>query len=737
MLDMSRRMAWVEALVVVILITFAVLSIPSCGWALLVASVLVTFVYLALRLRMPRHRRPEYLFVRTFAIAQLLLAAAIVASNGRQILLLPLLAGPALITSAVWPLRGAVVAAIGSAALMALVAFLVAPSAVVHTPALLIEPLAVLTSLAIIAAAAQGADIASRATAVVDRLTGLLNRPALLSRVAELTHQSGYTGESVAVIVADVDNFKQVNDRHGHARGDEVLAGIAARLRRPLGPAESVYRFGGEEFVILAPGADAAAGAVIAEAIREEVRREEIDGLPITLSVGVAASLPHEPFDFEALFNSADAALYAAKGQGRDRVCFIDRGDSTAAGSVPAAAMRMTSIPERRASRQTAIDDAPESVLPDQSGTGSVEERLARYQAESRSWLIRDDAARAHMIDMMMRLRRERTLIYGVIFIGLLAAGPSYGWLPVVPPLLGVILLSVAMTRSVRGRRPEWASGGAILAWLPVNAAGFLFAHGSPYCALPLLVVPVFAWSPAFPPRGVAIAAVIEAALIVAAAAVIGGHDAFSDPVPVGIPLALLATATLIGSVLGKSAIDHRSASIVDQLTGLLTRHALESRIAEIGYRVVHTQEPVAVVIGDIDSFKQVNDRHGHRTGDVVLREIAYRIRTNLRAFESAYRIGGEEFVVLLTGVRAQDAAEIAERLRKAVRKDSVDGLSVTMSFGVAASAQGQPFDYAALFERADAGLYQAKVSGRDRVCFVPGDGPPTSDPGAPVEIAA
>ena len=201
MLDMSRRMAWVEALVVVILVTFAVLAAPTCGWPLLAASVLVTFVYALLRLRMPRHRRPEYLFLRTFIAAQLLLAAAIVASDARQILLLPLLAGPALITSAVWPLRGAVVATIGSAALMALVAFLVGASAVVHTPALLIMPLAVLVSLAIIAAAAQGADVASRATAVIDRLTGLLNRPALLSRVAELTHQSAFTGESVAVIV--------------------------------------------------------------------------------------------------------------------------------------------------------------------------------------------------------------------------------------------------------------------------------------------------------------------------------------------------------------------------------------------------------------------------------------------------------------------------------------------------------------------------------------------------------
>jgi diguanylate cyclase (GGDEF)-like protein len=257
--------------------------------------------------------------------------------------------------------------------------------------------------------------------------------------------------------------------------------------------------------------------------------------------------------------------------------------------------------------------------------------------------------------------------------------------------------------------------------------AGLLLCHGTPYVALPMLVVPVFAWSPVFPARGVAVAAAVDALLILAAAVVIGGHEAFSEPAIVGAPLALLATVALIGSVLGRSAIDYRGVAVVDQLTGMLNRQALESRIAVVTQQSVHAREPIALLVGDIDHFKQINDHAGHHTGDLVLREIAYRIRKHLRAFEAAYRVGGEEFVVLLTGLRSQEAGEIAERLRKGIGEQPIEGLRVTMSFGVAASGDKEPFDYPRLFERADSSLYEAKRAGRDRVCLA-GEAPSDDD---------
>ena len=124
------------------------------------------------------------------------------------------------------------------------------------------------------------------------------------------------------------------------------------------------------------------------------------------------------------------------------------------------------------------------------------------------------------------------------------------------------------------------------------------------------------------------------------------------------------------------------------------------------------------MIVGDLDHFKRINDTRGHTIGDVVLKEVAYVLRKELRAFDLAYRLGGEEFLILVPGSDLQGTEELAERLRRAIAAEELaGGVSVTMSFGVDASARHERFNYAAVFARADAALYRAKRSGRDRVC--------------------
>jgi diguanylate cyclase (GGDEF)-like protein len=123
----------------------------------------------------------------------------------------------------------------------------------------------------------------------------------------------------------------------------------------------------------------------------------------------------------------------------------------------------------------------------------------------------------------------------------------------------------------------------------------------------------------------------------------------------------------------------------------------------------------VAVIAGDIDHFKRVNDEHGHATGDAVLVEVAYRLRKALRAFDLAYRVGGEEFLVILPGADVPAAVELAEQLRAAVAAEPAAGLMITMSFGVAGSA-GPDLEREGLLEEADTALYEAKARGRDHV---------------------
>jgi diguanylate cyclase (GGDEF)-like protein len=122
-------------------------------------------------------------------------------------------------------------------------------------------------------------------------------------------------------------------------------------------------------------------------------------------------------------------------------------------------------------------------------------------------------------------------------------------------------------------------------------------------------------------------------------------------------------------------------------------------------------------IIADLDHFKRVNDTHGHAVGDTVLREVAHLLRRQLRAFDLAYRLGGEEFVVLLPGSDLEDTLELGERLRAAVCERPIgDGIAVTLSVGIGASERDERFDYSTVFAEADNAVYCAKHAGRNRV---------------------
>jgi diguanylate cyclase (GGDEF)-like protein len=129
----------------------------------------------------------------------------------------------------------------------------------------------------------------------------------------------------------------------------------------------------------------------------------------------------------------------------------------------------------------------------------------------------------------------------------------------------------------------------------------------------------------------------------------------------------------------------------------------------------------VGMILGDLDQFKKINDSQGHAAGDAALTDVAYLLRKQLRAFDLAYRIGGEEFLILLPGADCQECAELAESLRQAIAAGTVgDGTQLTISFGVSASARGAGFDYDRVFAAADEALYEAKSEGRNKVCERP-----------------
>ena len=154
--------------------------------------------------------------------------------------------------------------------------------------------------------------------ASVDGLTGLTNRRGLDRELERLIARGQRAPQNFAAIMVDVDNFKAVNDTHGHAVGDDVLRAVAVRLRRMIRGADVVGRWGGEEFLVIAPDAEGAGAEQLAERMREAVSAKPIGDLTITVSAGVA--LWDERDDLRSMLARADEALYAAKMGGRDQV---------------------------------------------------------------------------------------------------------------------------------------------------------------------------------------------------------------------------------------------------------------------------------------------------------------------------------------------------------------------------------------------------------------------------------
>ncbi len=159
--------------------------------------------------------------------------------------------------------------------------------------------------------------------------------------------------------------------------------------------------------------------------------------------------------------------------------------------------------------------------------------------------------------------------------------------------------------------------------------------------------------------------------------------------------------------------------ALVDGLTGLANRRQCEETLADELARVERFGGPLAVVVTDLDWFKDINDRYGHPAGDVVLREFAILLQETLRDVDLAGRWGGEEFLLILPGTDLAGGAQVAERIRAALVGRivlSVDGtpIPVTASFGVAATPAATTVSE--LFAAADAAMYQAKRAGKNRV---------------------
>jgi diguanylate cyclase (GGDEF)-like protein len=336
--------------------------------------------------------------------------------------------------------------------------------------------------------------------------------------------------------------------------------------------------------------------------------------------------------------------------------------------------------------------------------------------AVATSWLIKDGMDRERMIDMDRRLQPVRRKAFAILAVALLASGPWIGWWTLIPLAVAGAFFAIADRTTIDMERPEYAMFAAWAASEVVIAVSVALTGAAQVATLSWFAIPIVTLAARFSTRGVVAGVAIALGLLLLVAFGVDREAVLENPPLLIAPAALILTVTIFSVALMRSDMEYRSRAVIDPLTGMLNRAALRIRADELAQQAAITGDPVGLIVVDVDNFKAVNDGHGHPTGDAVLKGVAYRLRKELRAFDLAYRIGGEEFLMLLPGADAARATEVAERLCEAVRAEPCAGVRVTVSCGAGASAPGSAFDYDATFAAADEAVFEAKKNGRNCV---------------------
>jgi diguanylate cyclase (GGDEF)-like protein len=341
---------------------------------------------------------------------------------------------------------------------------------------------------------------------------------------------------------------------------------------------------------------------------------------------------------------------------------------------------------------------------------------MTRERDQQGTWLCPTEFDRSRMLDMEGRLQVARAVMFGMLGIGFAICVPWLGWWPVALVAVQVIVYAALRPLIARTSRPEYPIAFAVVLAQVLIALAVAMTGASQSPLLIVFLLGIVGLPARFGTTHVVAAGLLLTELLIFAATAGVDPSRFATH-----PAQVIVTATAsFGLVAFAHALmlaesQKRSDSVVDSLTGLPNRRSLEERFAELRAAASGTSTPLALLLCDLDLFKAVNDEHGHQRGDAVLTEAGDAIQRSLRPTEGVYRIGGEEFLVLLPGCDLDHALPVAERVREAVELARPGGLPVTASIGVGAAA-GDDIDFDALFKTADATLYEAKRAGRNQV---------------------
>lgn len=574
--------------------------------------------------------------------------------------------------------------------------------------------------------------LSERKLAGLDPLTGCLNRRAIDERYRVEVGRSERFGSPLSCLMVDIDDFKGINDRHGHQAGDDALRRMARVLREAVGEDGIVGRWGGEEFFILLPDEDEQQAVATANEIRRrlslQLTVESEASVHFTVSIGIASTIADGTVAKE-LVGRADVAMYLAKRAGKDQVVVSDE-------SIATRPREATPTPAPAPTAWLAPIEEPDSRWLERMG-------LVGY-----GWLA--------------TLACGLSLLYVPMDFFLSAFHYDRGW--VWEDVLGH--LGIALTLAgcwFATRRSTWLQRRIMLLHL-VTAAGTAFVASvislrfggseSPYFAGVMLFALVFSFTiPGGPRWGAPLMAVMTLSWPLTALTI--------GPTPAN-PVAVLIRSTIILVLALICGFAHANLhrirreraqvrarlsrlATMDGLTGAQNRRGFVARLDEELHRAQQRGLPLALVLVDLDNLKEINDAHGHLQGDRAIQAVAEIMRRKIRSIDLLGRLGGDEFALALPGTDLHGAAALAERLRAEVAGTPISldtGATVTLSasFGVCGQngeSAGAPEGTAireALQRRGDEALYLAKRSGRNRVAIwdtqpqlLDGDGPPST----------
>ncbi|MBA4108283.1 MAG: hypothetical protein C0487_01640 [Leptothrix sp. (in: Bacteria)] len=585
-----------------------------------------------------------------------------------------------------------------------------------------------------------------------DTLTGLLNRRQMLVLLEQEQKRQRRTGQPFHVAILDIDWFKRVNDQYGHNAGDAVLQSFSTLASAALAKTNALGRWGGEEFMLLMPGADDAQAINALLRVREAIAGHDWGSIAPGLQVGFSAGASQHVISdsVSSVLERADRALYRAKENGRGQTVMASEVGS-AESSVPVgravqpiSAFGSEPFPPNAAPRNTAkaapSDQRDDAVRARQDALpGGLLKRLGDLVFSQRAD-IRDH----------LRMPMLAMALY-VIWIAM------FHWYAIpsgqMDATLGMWLIRVDMV--------------AIVAFYPLIRSGWSARYQDGQLALPQVLVAYGTCMMGYAAAPALRASVLHLMCVIQVFAMVSLYPRSSRIAGAGAVLSLLVTLAVMAwiappdfnvklealkilmtcFVLGrlsmlaydysqvrekveseKRELGHAVAKVQelvvrDALTGLFNRKHLQDLLTQEQERSGHTGQESCVALIDLDHFKQVNDTLGHQVGDEVLQRFAKLAQSTLRESDVIGRWGGEEFLVLMYDTAPSGAGLMAlERLRKCFAdctSPNAPNLKVTFSCGISQIDPGEPI--AQLLERVDRALYKAKAAGRNQ-CVIAED---------------